>query len=252
MSLAFQPAQEDDQDGNALTVREIEPLVRPVRFQHSCLQHVLRPIMHVPDCSKVPISWINGRPTIWILHLFSGRRRRGDCHFWSECCSGVLPGYDIRILSVDTAIHQVWGNLDRGWVFSRMLRIIRKGFFAAGLTGPPCETFSAARHLVLDDGHHHPRPLRSCAMPWLLEDRSLRELFQTMVGSRLLLHSFIAEASLALAGAGSLMEHPTEHPDAEKASTWRLASHEAWMMQLPDAVKHRIEQWKYGSVGSVG
>ena len=90
MSLAFQPAQEDDQDGNALTVREIEPLVRPVRFQHSCLQHVLRPIMHVPDCSKVPISWINGRPTIWILHLFSGRRRRGDCHFWSECCSGVF------------------------------------------------------------------------------------------------------------------------------------------------------------------
>ena len=249
ITLAFQPVEQDGQEAAATSLHELEPLVRPVPFQRLCLQHVLHPFMAVPDCSRVPVSWCNGKPTLWILHLFSGRRRRGDCHFWSECCEGVLPGYDVRILSVDTAIHPALGNLERGAVFTRMLRIIRKRFFAAGLTGPPCETFSAARHLTLEGDQCQPRPLRSCDLPWLLEDRSMREMFQTMVGSRLLLHSFIAEASLVLAGAGSMMEHPTEHPDATKVSTWRLDSHGEWMMRLPDAFQHRIEQWRFGSVG---
>jgi len=154
----------------------------------------------------------------------------------------------VRILSVDTAIDAELGNLDRGPVFARMLKIIQKRHFAAGLTGPPCETFSAARHLVLE-GERHPRPLRSFDLPWLLHDRSHRELHQTMVGSRLLMHSLIAEVTLVLAGAGSIMEHPTEHPDEQRASVWRTQCHRDWIMQLPGAWPHHIEQWQFGSVG---
>lgn len=247
ISTAFHPKVTPADEHIEAAVRDLEPLLNPVRYQRSCLQHVLHPIATSSSCPLVPVHVVDGQPTIWVLHLFSGRRRRGDCHFWSECCTGVLPGYVIRILSVDTAIHGVHGNLDRGPVFMRLLRIIRKGFFAAGLTGPPCETFSAARHLKLEG--RQPRPLRSAELPWLLENRGLRELFQTMIGSRLLLHSYIAEAELVLAGAGTIMEHPTEPPDEQKVSTWRLPCHEEWMMHLPDAFRHRIEQWRFGAVG---
>jgi len=245
---AHQPQSIDERADHGCSLRDFEPLLDPVHMQHQCLQHVLLSAAHVPPSQAVPISIENGVPTIWILHLFSGRRRRGDCHFWCECCHGILPGYAVRILSVDTAIDAELGNLDRGPVFARMLKIIQKRHFAAGLTGPPCETFSAARHLVLE-GERHPRPLRSFDLPWLLHDRSHRELHQTMVGSRLLMHSLIAEVTLVLAGAGSIMEHPTEHPDEQRASVWRTQCHRDWIMQLPGAWPHHIEQWQFGSVG---
>ena len=229
-------------------VRDLEFLLDPVALQHQCLRHVQGCISRMPSAQAVPIVMENGVPTIWILHLFSGRRRRGDCHFWCECCSGILPGYKVRLLSVDTAIDPKLGNLDRGGVFDRMIRIVKKKHFAAGLTGPPCETFSAARHIILE-GEHHPRPLRSADFPWLLHDRSDRELHQTMVGSRLFMHSLIVETTLVLAGAGSIMEHPAPHPDESRASVWRTTCHKDWIMQLPDACRHEIEQWKYGSAG---
>ena len=228
--------------------KDLELLIDPVLAQHQCLQHVLGGITHVPSSQAVPIVLEDGVPTIWILHLFSGRRRRGDCHYWCECCHGILPGYAVRILSVDTAIDPKHGNLDRGPVFTRMLKIIQKKRFAAGLTGPPCETFSAARHLVLE-GERHPRPLRSFDLPWLMHDRSTKELYQTMIGSRLLMNSLITEATLVLAGAGSLMEHPAEHPEEDRASVWRTKCHRNWIMQLPGAWQHGIEQWRFGSVG---
>lgn len=154
----------------------------------------------------------------------------------------------MRILSVDAAIHPVHGNLDRGPVFDRMLRIIRRRLFAAGLTGPPCETFSAARHIALPD-QRHPRPLRSAELPWLLADRSGREMYQVLIGTRLLFHSLIGGVSLVLAGACSLMEHPTENSVSNKVSVWRLACHSDWVMALPEATQHKIEQWKYGIRG---
>lgn len=45
------------------------------------------------------------------------------------------------------------------------------------------------------------------------------------------------------------MEHPTEHPDEERASVWRTQCHQEWVMRLPGAWQHRIEQWRFGSVG---
>ena len=45
------------------------------------------------------------------------------------------------------------------------------------------------------------------------------------------------------------MEHPRAPQDPDKVSVWRLACHRDWIMQLPDAVEHNIEQWRYGSAG---
>ena len=249
MDCAHVPVAADDTpSGLARKLFDVEPFVDPFGLQQTCFDKFLRPVMSIPDCGKVPVCVENGQHVLWILHLFSGRRRKGDCHFWVQCFHNMIPGYELRILSVDTAIHPQLGNLDRGPVFDRIVRIIRKKFFAAGLTGPPCETFSAARHLALSTGCN-PRPLRSSAMPWLLPERSGRELYQTMIGSRLLFHSLILETELILAGAGSIMEHPREHDDAERASVWRTPCHQRLIMSLPDAVEHHVEQWRYGSSG---
>jgi len=70
-----------------------------------------------------------------------------------------------------------------------------------------------------------------------------------VIGSRLFMHSIIAEVSLVLAGACSLMEHPAEHQDEARASVWRTQCHREWVMKLPDAWQHRIEQWQYGAAG---
>ena len=120
---AHQPSREILQDDPAHSIRDLEPLLDPVQRQHQCLQHVLSSVTHVPPSQVVPITVEDGVPTIWILHLFSGRRRRGDCHFWCEGCHGILPGYNVHILSVDTAIGAELGNLDRGPIFDRMRNI---------------------------------------------------------------------------------------------------------------------------------
>ena len=54
---------------------------------------------------------------------------------------------------------------------------------------------------------------------------------------------------MVLAGGGTLMEHPREHPNEDRASVWRLPCHRLWIMNLPNAYEHHIEQWRYGSPG---
>eukprot|EP00435_Cladocopium_sp_Y103_P075677 s462_g62.t1 len=119
---------------------------------------------------------------------------------------------------------------------------------SACLTGPPCETFSAARHLELDDDRG-PRPLRSSAHPWCLPSRSGKELRQLSTGTGLLMHSQQLEAATVTAGGASLMEHPWENGDEDKVSVWRTSAHSSWMMALPSAHRRYIEQWAFGSLG---
>jgi hypothetical protein len=57
------------------------------------------------------------------------------------------------------------------------------------------------------------------------------------------------EVSVVSSGGGALMEHPWEAQEEEKVSVWRLRCHEEWVMRLPHAHRHRIEQWLYGSAG---
>ena len=175
MAAAYRPDDLREHAGSTCSRRGLEVWFDPPLLHKSCFDKFRRVAYNFPDCQRVPVSFENGQPTIWLLHLFSGRRRRGDCHFWTTCFANMIPGYQLKILSVDTAIDPVLGNLDRGPVFTQLLQIVRKRFFTSGLTGPPCETFSAARHVVIP-GSRHPRPLRSSSSPWILAQRSFREL----------------------------------------------------------------------------
>eukprot|EP00435_Cladocopium_sp_Y103_P042165 s432_g11.t1 len=215
--------------------------------------HVLSKLFETPVSIRsslgVPVCLDNGKPALWLLHLYSGRRRIGDCHWWLQHIGAkLLPEYDLKLISVDTAIDRVHGDLSSGPNLQKILRMARQGLFAAVLTGPPCETFSAARGIALESGFG-PRILRTREQPWLLPERGSRELRQCDVGSELLLNSLQIETRVLCSGGGALMEHPWEPADEDKISVWRLDCHQRWCMRLRDAYRHYIEQWTYGAAG---
>ena len=154
-------------------------------------------------------------------------------HLWSE----VSP----RLLSFDTAAHPVLGNLASGPNLERFLHLPRCGAIAGCLTGSPCETWSAARHLQLKECVG-PRPLRSAELPWRFPTCTGKELLQASMGS-----DFQVEIEVVSKGGGSLMGHPKEHSQEDRASVWRTAAHLRWPMTLPGAHRHMIDQYRFDS-----
>ena len=97
----------------------------------------------IPVCRRE-----DGSLVMYVCHLFSGRRRHGDCHHWIEQLGHTyFPDIDIVLLSLDTAVCGELGNLLCGDGFESLRRILALGLITASLSGPPCETWSAARHL---------------------------------------------------------------------------------------------------------
>ena len=91
-------------------------------------------------------QWPRSRKCYLVLHLFSGRRRHGDFHDNLQRMA-VGKDYDIRVFSMDLAVDEEYGDL---WPTSTAWRKVRdglrKGIFAAGLAGSPCNTYSEARN----------------------------------------------------------------------------------------------------------
>ena len=182
--------------------------------------------------------------------LFRGRRRHGDCHYWfHELIHDYFPDYEIAVFSVDTAIHDRCGNLASGKNYELLWQLASQGLFALCISGPPCETWSAARHLLLEGAKFAPRPLRSAERPWGLDGRSLRELLQLTTGSELMVNHLQLETAVVLNGGGALMEHPAPPRPEEYASIWRVQLHSNVSMEMRHSKQIVIEQWRYGAVG---
>jgi hypothetical protein len=229
----------------------LEPFSRGYFEQTTLLQSVSPPVLTWPEHQAVPVvQGYHEKPTLFVLHMFSGRRRAMDCHHWVESLAPILmPEFHVVSLSMDTAIDPWLGNLLEGDSFAHAVHLAQGHAFALGLTGPPCETWTAARHIVCDELHGRgPRPLRSSSHAWGLPGLSMRELSQLGVGSSLMLHSLLLEALICLAGGGSIMEHPSLPDDEEFASIWRTMIHRLLLMRAPMAQLVRIEQWRYGAM----
>eukprot|EP00438_Fugacium_kawagutii_P006466 Skav206263 [mRNA] locus=scaffold265:182632:185264:+ [translate_table: standard] len=124
------------------------------RQAHFLTPFTSRRVIDLPPQPCVPV-WFDavGGKHLFILHAFSGRRRPGDCHDWlKELAAELLPDYEVRLIALDTAIHATHCDLF-GEGFTRALRLSSLSLFAAMLAGPPCETWTAARHLACDRPH---------------------------------------------------------------------------------------------------
>ena len=209
------------------------------------------PILHWPTPRGAPLLVRpDGQRLVVFAHMFSGRRREGDCHSWfHKLCAEYLPGVTPVMLSADTAIHGTDGNLAYGDALQSLLRLARSGAITASLSGPPCETWSEARHIPAPEEHSGswPRPLRAGDAPWGLHGLTFAELQQVSMGTLLMLNSMQIEASVLTTGGASLMEHPDFPSDHARACAWRTMVHKRIFGSHPSLQQLRTEQWKYGS-----
>ena len=149
---------------------------------------------------------------------------------------------------MDTAVDAQLGDLFAGRGLNLLKELADGKLFGLSMTGPPCETWTAARHLRCDELHGRgPRPLRSCSSPWRIAGLSLRELEQLHTGSHLMLNSLDIELRISLAGGGAIMEHPAMPDQPDYASIWRTPLHQSLVMQCPFRQLVYIEQWRYGA-----
>ena len=115
--------------------------------------------------------WISPteKPCFMVIHLFSGRRRRDDFHAALHH-EAARQGFDIVVLSCDTAISACYGDLTADQTpWKQILRLFRLGRIAGASCGPPCETYTEARYHQPEPAADNkpefpwPRPLRSWA-----------------------------------------------------------------------------------------
>ena len=163
----------------------------------------------------------------YAVHLYSGRRRTGDFHHYMPKFIDEAPASirnKILILSIDTAVHEDM-NIHSPKLWDFLTRIGRAGQVLGFLLGPPCETWSSARHetqLTRDSTDlPRPRPLREQLDCWGLLGLSRKELLQLSVGNSLLLKGLLLCIPATVHGGSTTLEHPVPRLQADRASIWR-------------------------------
>lgn len=154
----------------------------------------------------------------------------------------------MRTLSFDTAVDETLGNL-LGANYERLYRLAEQGIFVGSMGGPPCETFSPARHMPKPDNVQGkwPRPLRSTERLWGLPNLSMKEIEQLRVGSKLYIHNTLIDLLVVKHGGIALLEHPADPQEDPKPSSWQSQLHKVYAAALPGTEPIRIDQWKYGA-----
>ena len=148
-----------------------------------------------------------------------------------------------------TAVGGEHCNLLDGPGLASLHRIASAGLVAGNLSGPPCETWSAARNLQPppDLQERWPRPLRSAQRACGLAYLTQRELQQLATGSALMLSNLKIEITVVLNGGASLLEHPDIPECPEYASVWRTPIQSRLCQAAPGHQRLHIQQWKYGA-----
>ena len=195
------------------------------------------------------------RGPFYIIHLYSGRRREHDFQAQMETLLAESPfawTCAITVISIDTAISDKM-NVHGEVLWTFLLNHAREGRILAMLLGPPCETWSSARHEPILDQQGQvlrgPRPLRSSVCPWGISLLSLAELKQIDVGNALLLKGVWLSIPIALRSCAVLLEHPAPAFQSERASIWRtnLLLHllrDGWLFR-----RHTFRQGRHGAAG---
>ena len=207
----------------------------------------------LPREQAPPALQIPGQPSerrlFVFAHLFSGRRRRGDFHFFLDSWAAQHQ-VDLLILSLDTAVDFDVGNLMlRSETWTRLAPLYKKGCITGTLTGTPCETFSEARFTEPPEdweGPPWPRPLRSSERLYGLPHISNKELRQCWCGSTFFLQACFAASCHLTQGGYMLGEHPAIPSKPERPSTWTSAIMTIFKKH-PSVKLHHINQYLFGA-----
>eukprot|EP00435_Cladocopium_sp_Y103_P038877 s1387_g10.t1 len=191
----------------------------------------------------------------YIVHLYSGRRRDGDFHQHMQQMldESSLPfAGSVLVLSIDTAIHDSM-NVHDSAVWDFLITAARAGRILGYLLGPPCETWSGARHEALLDPtgniRRGPRPLRGAEECWGLQGLSYKELLQLSIGNVLFLKGLQLCIPVAMNGGAVTLEHPAMPYALDRASIWRTGIINLLLRRCSPFRKFTFEQWRFGAPG---
>ena len=182
------------------------------------------------------------------LHLFAGRRRRGDLQFYLDS----LPppcGYLLHVVSLDVMIDEVWGDATSEKTRMYWMSKAEEGMIAGFLAGPPCETWSRARGKQLpgeQQGKPAPRVIRTEDFLWGLPSLALKELFQIAIGNELLTFTLLLACAMIKTGGIGIVEHPAEPNEEKAASIWKLPIIQA-LLAAPGVERRRLAQGLFGA-----
>ena len=180
-----------------------------------------------------------------IAHLFPGRRRKDDVHDWLHRIADE-QGVQVLVLSLDTAVHPVLGNLHPDSAAWRLFEtLLLDGYICGLIAGSPCETFSEARFTSLPGGKG-PRPLRSAVRLWGLAELRLRELAQLRLGSSFQLQVLWSLLQLRRTGGVGVSEHPAPPRDPERPTIWRSTLVKLLLSDCSFEL-HSFAQYLYGA-----
>lgn len=178
-----------------------------------------------------------------VLHLFSGPRRPGDFHEAVEMLSAQW-GSPLRVLSLDTAAEPAC-DLGQTRVRQELLDLVASGRVVGVLAGPPCNTWSAARHRSV--GPSGPRPLRGRRDPWEpLPNLGPSERAAVQRGSELALLALDVAGACASRGGWAVVEHPADRGRCPFPSLWNT-SQARYMIQQCGFQRIRLDQCCYGA-----
>ena len=190
-------------------------------FQQMKDEEALRGAWRLLSRPKKPVAAECG--PLYIVHLYSGRRREQDFRDWMVCFAEDKGLQNVVVLSLDAAIHDSM-NVHSPQLWTFLSDAARAGRILAVVLGLPCETWSSARfETLLNDDIAGPRPLRFATELWGIAQLSTRELAQVSVGNALLLKGIWLAVVVALSNGAVILEHPAVPYEAHKPSIWRTA-----------------------------
>ena len=159
-----------------------------------------------------------------VVHFFSGYRRQGDLHEIIEH-KVIDSGQHIFVISVDLCMQRQSADLATHSAVKWWRDRVFAGQIVSAGGGPPCETYTAARHHA-----GGPRPLRSPDECRGIPGLTRREWAQITIGDRLLRFLLDILAALAIMGMSGFLEHPQYPvwlPPGQAVSIWEL-----WVIRL--------------------
>ena len=160
--------------------------------------------------------------------MFSGRRRRGDLESAVASLAPQFPHTQVWVESYDLVLAE-HHNLLSAKFFQNLLTRINRGEVQALLGGPPCSTWSAARHLTPG-----PPPLRFRDCPWgkpsLTPDQ-----WRTVSDANELVFRFVGLCfAVWRASSVCMFEHPRDRGVAPYASVFNTELLQ-WLAQATGA-----------------
>ena len=185
-----------------------------------------------------------------LLHLFAGRRRRGDIQYFLDAMP-TPTNCVLHVVSVDIVIDSTWGNVMDQQTRCYWLDLAHKKFIIGFVAGPPCETWSKARGRNVDSkalqGRSQPRVVRTNEHLWGLPRLSLKELLQVFTGNCLLTFTLHMACVMITIGGLGIVEYPAEPDEEDAASIWRLPVMQA-LLVAPGVQRRRLSQGLFGAM----